>query len=171
MLKSALLSLAAGAGIVLSAPLMAQSVPWHSSTAIDRAVAEFTGVSTGQAGGARTAVDRRVRLAQCRGPLALTWRNARRDMVLVECPDLGGWRMFVPVQKESSASQAPTKPQVKRGQAVTIAVRGNGFAVSQPGEAMEAGRVGDWIRVKPFRSKETLKAKIVDPGLVEVTLR
>ena len=149
----------------------AQNQRWQSTSTIDQAVTNFTGAATGTTGGARSAVDRRLRLVLCRNPLAASWRNVRRDMVVVECPDRGGWRMFVPVLRERTVQASTAKPPVKRGQAVTISVRGRGFAVSRPGEALEHGRIGEWIRVKPLSGNETLKARIVDPGLVEVALR
>jgi flagella basal body P-ring formation protein FlgA len=56
---------------------------------------------------------------------------------------------------------------VLRGEAVTIAVSGDGFTVSQPGEALDPGAVGQWIRVKTAAAgAQPLRARIVRPGLV-----
>lgn len=142
-------------------------------TSIDREVAQFTGAEIGQQGGAATPVDRRLRLAQCLSPLALSW-SQRRDSVVVQCPAAPGWRVFVPV-RGGSASAAPA---VNRGDAVTIAVQGDGFSVSQPGEALEGGAVGSWIRVRTASvgsaagkpANDAMRAQILRPGLVSVPL-
>jgi len=142
--------------------------------AIDREVAAFTGAPPGGTGGAMLPTDRRLRLALCRSPLAMSWRNARHDSLVVECPDPGSWHLFVPVRSAQVASAAPSTPVVMRGESVTIAVAGDGFAVTQPGEAMEAGAVGEWIRVRSVRpgqaQGDAMRARITRPGEVEVPL-
>lgn len=136
------------------------AAPFADLAAIDRAVAEF-------AGGGSTPVDRRLRLAPCESPLALSWRTARQETVVVECPDTGGWRLFVPVAGGSGSAAAPIA--VNRGDAVTIAFSGPGFSVSQPGEALESGAVGGWVRVKPA-SGQPMRARVARPGMVSVPL-
>ena len=98
-------------------------------------------------------------------PLELTWRTSRRETVVVECPDAGGWRLFVPVAVAASAAV----PVINRGDAVTIAVSGEGFTVSQPGEALESGSAGIWVRVK-IVGGQTMRAQVVRPGVVAVPL-
>lgn len=133
---------------------------------IDFAVAQFTGVPLGQPGGAMQPVDRRLALAPCANPLSLNWYAGRRDTVLVQCPDIGGWRLFVPVLQAAAGEVA-----VLRGEAVTVAVEGPGFAVSQPGESLDSGAVGTWIRVKTANaSAQPLRAQVVRPGLVRVNV-
>jgi len=144
--------------------------------AIDRQVEGFTGVPLGQVGGASLPVDRRLRLQPCISGLALSWRTASRDSVVVQCGDVGGWRLFVPVRQGAPvavAAEAPAAIAVNRGEAVAIAVTGEGFSVSQPGEALESGPVGAWIRVRPVSAKpgaEPLRGRIVRPGLVALPL-
>lgn len=163
--------LAAGLVWLVPAPAHAGNA-FADLAAIDREVAEFTGKAIGQAGGAMMPVDRRLRLNACAEPLALSWRAGRRDTVQVQCPDAGSWRIFVPVRGVDNAPSA-----IARGEAVTIAVVGDGFSVSQPGEALDAGAVGDWIRVRTLRSgsaynsNEAVRARITRPGEVEVELR
>lgn len=149
--------------------------------AIDRQVAAFTGAAAGMPGGATMPVDRRLRLLRCGLPLAVSWNGLRRDSVQVQCPDRGGWRIFVPLAA-AAAPVAPATPAaapnvVGRGDAVTIAIQGDGFSVSQPGEALEAGPIGGWIRVHPVRAGaaasprgDTLRAQIVRPGMVAIPL-
>ncbi len=152
---------------LLFAPAAALAQSYTDLPAIDRAVAAFAGASIGQPGGAAQPVDRRMHLAGCAAPLALSWYGSRRDTVLVQCPDPASWRIFVPL----TAGSAPgnEKPAVLRGEAVTIAVAGDGFSVSQAGEALEPGAVGTWIRVRTANaSAQPIRARIVRPGLVVV---
>jgi flagella basal body P-ring formation protein FlgA len=136
------------------------AAPFVDLGAVDRAVNEF-------AGGAATPLDRRLRLAPCISPLALSWRTPRRETVVVECPDTGGWRLFVPVAASGAVAAAPA---INRGDAVTVAVSGVRFSVSQPGEALESGAVGAWVRVKTTGG-QAMRAQVVRPGLVSVPLQ
>lgn len=165
---------AALAMLLSAAP--AQAAPFADPATIDFAVAQFTGVAQGRPGGAAQPVDRRLRLNACVNPLSIGWYGNRRDTVLVQCPDVGSWRIFVPLLQSGAAAEAPA---VLRGEAVTIAVSGPGFSVSQPGEALDGGAVGTWIRVRAAAGSggtnsgtnaAAMRAKIVRPGLVEVAL-
>lgn len=142
--------------------------------AIDREVAGFTGMEIGQSGGATTPVDRRLRLRPCASPLALSWRSGTHDSVVVQCQDPGSWRLFVPVRKAVQGAAGPSaEPLISRGDAISIAVSGEGFTVAQPGEAMEGGAAGAWIRVRPINAKpnaEPMRAQVVRPGLVNLPL-
>lgn len=161
------LSLAAAA-----LPVAANAAPFADPAAIDREVMGFTGLPQGEPGGAALPVDRRLKLAACRAPLVLGWHTQRRETVTVQCPDAGGWRLFVPVLAGQGA--AASEPAVLRGEGVTIAVEGDGFTVSQPGEAMEQGAVGAWIRVRLAQGGvakgQPMRARIVRPGLVSVPM-
>jgi flagella basal body P-ring formation protein FlgA len=158
----------------LFAPLFfAAATGFADLPAIDREVARFTGASIGQEGGASLPVDRRLRLSPCASPLALGWQTARRETVVVQCPDIGGWRLFVPAR--ASAQGTAAAPAVNRGDAVTIAVRGPGFSVSQPGEALEPGAPGAWVRVRAAgagarAANDTMRAQVIRPGLVALPL-
>lgn len=136
--------------------------------AIDRAVAAFTGAPIGTPGGARMASDPRLQLAPCGGPLAVSWHTPARTAVTVECRGPTPWRVFVAISPAQNASAPRPAPAVKRGDAITIMVRGRGFSVQQPGEAMEAGAVGDWIEVRTVRKAQGLRARIERPGLAVV---
>ena len=152
-------------------PAAAQTRALTSPAAIDAAVAEFTRAPIGAPGGARMAADPRLALAACDGPLAVRWHTPAHSAVQVECPGPTSWRIFVatlpqPGSITSGAAAAP--PAVKRGDAVTLVVRGRGFSVQKPGEAMEAGRVGDWIHVRTSAKSEGLRARIERPGMVVI---
>lgn len=157
--------------IAASAPAGAQTI--RASTdpgAIDRAVTAFTGAAIGAPGGARMASDPRLQLAPCAAPLAVSWHTAARSAVAVECPGPTPWRVFVAISPSQAAAAAPrpATPAVKRGDALTVVVRGRGFSVQQPGEAMEAGAVGEWIEVRTSRKGQALRALIERPGLAVV---
>lgn len=140
--------------------------------AIDRAVEAFTGAAIGAPGGARLATDARLQLATCTAPLGVSWHTPARAAVQVECAGPGGWRIFVAVNAApGAASAAKAAPAVKRGDAITVLVRGRGFSVQQPGEAMENGAVGDWIDVRTSRKGEALRARIERPGLAVIPAR
>jgi len=156
------------------APASAQTGPhpvggWTDPAEIDQAVAAFTGAGIGQPGGPRMATDRRLRLAACAAPLAVGWHGTARSAVRVECPGPHSWRIFVAVAGAAgSAAAKPAAEVVKRGDALTIMVRGRGFSVQQTGEAMAGGAVGDWIMVRTARKAEPLHARIERPGLVVI---
>ncbi len=155
---------------LLLAASPAQAAPFADAEAIDLAVVGFTGTPVGTPGGPAQGVDKRLKLSACTNPLALGWYGARRDTVLVQCPDTGGWRLFVPLL-QSAATAPQTGPAVLRGEGVTIAITGTGFSVTQPGQALESGPVGAWIRVKSTTSNaEPLRALVVRPGLVRIDL-
>lgn len=163
------------AATALAPAVSAQPVGFHDLVAIDAAVAAFTGAGIGVPGGASLPVDRRMRLSPCYSALALSWYGNRQDNVLVQCPDPGGWRLFVAVSGNTRQGAAPgtgpaAPPAVMRGEAVTIAVSGEGFSVSQSGEAMEAGPVGAWIRVRTSVKATPIRAQIARPGLVVVPI-
>lgn len=145
---------------LLAAPALAS--PPADLAAIDRAVAAFAGQTA-------PPVDRRLRLAACAVPLALGWYGARRESVQVACPVHGGWRIFVPIA--AVAGSGPVAQAITRGDAVSITVSGGGFAVSQPGEALEGGAVGAWIKVRSLNPKApAMRARVIRPGLVGMDL-
>ena len=151
---------------LIASPALAQALT--DPAAIDHAVADFTGAPLGAPGGAALPVDHRLRLAACTSPLTLRWYGQRQDAVLVQCPT-AGWRIYVPLKADPVAPAAT--PAVMRGDAVTISLGGDGFAVSQPGEAMEAGPVGGWIKVRTLATGgQPLRARVIRPGLVGIEL-
>lgn len=157
--------------LLVAPPAFGQAFTDHA--AIDAAITGFTGVPTGSPGGAIQPVDRRLRLARCRQSLAIGWHrpagSPRRDTLVVRCPDAEGWRLFVPVGQQAAGS-APNPPLVVRGDALTITVAGPGFAVSQPGEALESGGAGAWIKVRSAMRSDPMRAKVIRPGLVSLPL-
>lgn len=136
---------------------------------LDREVAAFAGAPLGAPGGPALPVDRRLRLSQCADSLALSWYGSRRETVLVECPAASGWKVYVPLR--IAASAASSAPMVARGEMVTILINSDGFAISQQGEALEAGTLGAWIKVRKVGGKaEALRAQVLRPGVVGILL-
>lgn len=153
--------------LLAATPLLAQS--YADLAAVDRAVAQFTGAPQGSPGGAALPVDRRLRLAPCRVPLSAGWYGSRQDTVEVSCPAPGGWKLYVPLAGASNAASAA--PVITRGDAVTITVSGDGFAISQGGEALESGALGVWIKVRGLGAgAPVLRAKVLRPGVVGMQL-
>lgn len=155
-------SICAVLALAVAAPAAAQT--FADPAALDRAVAEFTGAPMGAPGGASAAVDRRLRLASCPSAPQLSWYGTRHDTVAVQCPAIG-WRLFVPVSGGGGASDAA--PAVTRGDAVTIELAGDGFSLSQSGEALDAGAVGTWIRVRSGNGR-AIRARVLRPGAVGI---
>lgn len=154
---------------LIAFPLLLMAVPAHADpfadlAAIDRAVADFAGVTA-------PPVDRRLRLNPCAAPLALSWYGPRQDRVRVTCAGAAGWTIYVALPGQTAA--APLSLVVQRGDAVTITAGGDGFAVSQPGEALESGAEGAWIKVRPVSAganASPLRARVLRPGLVGIAL-
>ena len=153
-----------------ASPALAQS--YVDLSEVDNAVARFTGAPIGAPGGAAQGADRRLRLTPCPQVLTLAWYGQGRSAVEVRCPVAGGWKLYVPLSGSGSSSNAAAEQAaVVRGDAVTVRVSGDGFAVSQPGEALESGPVGAWIKVRgPTAQAPVLRAKVLRPGLVGMDL-
>ena len=166
----------------LYSPLFAsesRAAPITNPVDIDNAVRSFTGAPIGAIGGALAPADPRLRLAKCMEPLATSWYGTTRAAVRVECPVTAGngapWRIFVatrpapsPITPSPVARPVKTAPIVKRGDPVTVIVRGTGFSVQQAGEAMENGGIGDWIGIRTSRRGDPVRARIERPGLAVI---
>ncbi|MGB7408573.1 MAG: flagella basal body P-ring formation protein FlgA [Pontixanthobacter sp.] len=158
------------AAMISATSLAARSSPFTNTVAIDREVARFTGAAIGTNGGARTAVDARLRLASCRAPLDLALYGVRRDSVAVRCPDPGGWRIFVPLIRSAQSAPIAERPIIEKGDHLSVIIEGRGFSVVQTGEAIEDGAVGDWIRVQPPGKGEPIRARADRPGRVVIPI-
>ena len=155
--------------LALMLPSLARAQDFADPSQIDRDVAAFTGQPIGAPGGAARQVDRRLRLAACAAPLALSWRGDAHSSILVECPDARGWHIFVAIAGQPAGTLRQTAAVIiERGQGVTVALTGDGFSVSQPAEALESGAIGAWIKVRTQAKADPVQARVVRPGLVEV---
>lgn len=160
--------------LLLAAP--AWALPGHQDTrSLDRAVAAFTGRGIGDMGGARSVIDARLKLAAC-PTLALSWRTAAQDAVVVSCtgPE---WRLFVPVRMAASAQSpaavapgmpiaraARAEPVIKRGDLVTIAAGAAGFSITREGTALADALPGARFPVKVADARGPVQAVAIEAG-------
>lgn len=131
------------------------SAAFQDTVAIDRAVAAFTDAPIGVVGGARAAVDPRLRLAAC-STVALSWRSAAHDAVVVTCGQ-PNWRIYVPViaaprvsaaAPAAAMAQAKAEPVIRRGDLVTLEAGSDGFSITREGIAAGDAAPGDRVAVK-----------------------
>ena len=157
--------------------LLAAATAHQDTAALDRAVAAFTGHAVGAEGGARAAIDARLRLQPC-PTVALSWRTDAHDAVVVACsgPD---WRIFVPVRGGTPApaamSAAPriatparADPVIRRGDPVVIEAAqktgDGGFAISREGVAMTDAAPGGRFTVRVEGAKTPVQAVALAGG-------
>lgn len=156
--------------LLTASPILAAQPPIADPAALDRVVEQFTGVPVGQPGGAREPVDRRLRLRPCPAPPQAQWHGAPGRTVMLTCPEGGGWRIYVNLLPTGATARAPAQPAVKRGENLTVVVRGQGFAIRRPAEALEGGALGEWIAVRTGPGTDPIRARLVQPGVAEVEL-
>lgn len=171
--KTALL----GCALIGATPAAAQN--FQSTEMLDTIVAQFTGKSIGDQGGARTAIDKRLKLAACAAP-QLEWRNDAKDAVVVRCMQ-PNWRIFVPVDAApqpkaaiaaTAAAPAAARPApaakaeivIRRGDAVTVEVGAAGFSITREGVAMSDAPAGGRLTVKVDEKKPPIQAIAIEPG-------
>lgn len=158
---------------LLAGPAVA-AAPFQDTAAIDRAVAAFTGKTIGEAGGARSIVDTRLKLAAC-PMVSMAWRGAGQDAVVVTCTG-PAWRIFVPVHTVAKpvSAPAPAAPVaaapakfaavIKRGDPVTIAAGSPGFSITREGIAMADAAPGARFLVKVDSAKAPVQAVAIESG-------
>lgn len=156
--------------LLFAAPTAATG--FQDTAALDRAVAAFAGHAIGDEGGARTAVDARLKLAQC-PTVSLSWRTPAHDAVVVACsgPD---WRIYVPMRTVPSVGlsdatviqpvlqRAPAV--IKRGDPVVIEAGTDGFAISREGVAMGDAAPGARFMVKVDDARQPVQAIARESG-------
>lgn len=141
---------------------------------LDRAVAAFTSHAIGEEGGARAAVDPRLRLAAC-PTVALSWRSDVHDAVVVACsgPD---WRLFVPIRqsiaavpgKPLPAAAVKLEPVIRRGDPVLIEAgandAGGGFQITREGIAAGDAAPGARVAVRVDGTAQPVQAVAIASG-------
>lgn len=161
--------------MILLPLLLGGAALFQDTAGLDRAVAAFTSRPIGAEGGARTAIDTRLRLAQC-PTVALAWRTEAHDAVVVSCsgPD---WRIFVPVIRPAAAPPPtaaalrpavamPVKaePVIRRGDPVVIEAGSAGFSISREGVAIGDAAPGARFMVRVDDSRTPVQAIAVEAG-------
>jgi flagellar basal body P-ring formation protein FlgA len=153
--------------------LLLAAAGFQDTAALDRAVAAFTGQPMGAEGGARAAIDPRLRLAAC-PTVALSWRTEAHDAVVASCsgPD---WRIFVPVVRSVArpqpavaavAAALPVKaaPVIRRGDPVMLEAGSAGFSITRDGIAMADAAPGARFAVKVAETRAPVQAVALSAG-------
>lgn len=159
--------------LALATAVPAAAQDFQQTAALDTIVAQFTGKAVGEEGGARTEIDKRLRLARCPAP-QLEWRSPARDAVVVRCM-APAWRIFVPVIAVPQPKPAPAtaavapppvkgEPVIRRGDPVTVEAGSDGFSITRDGIAMNDAAPGARLAVKVDDRKPPLQAIAVEPG-------
>jgi flagella basal body P-ring formation protein FlgA len=159
--------------LLLAGPALAQTRSFQDVAALDKAVAGFTGHAIGEDGGARTAIDARLKLAQC-PTVALSWHGLNHDAVTVTCPSIG-WHIYVPVVMAPPAPKSPSiattvtlpaKPVIviHRGDPVMVEASSPGFTISREAVAQGDAAAGQRFMAKGQGDKQPFQAIAVDTG-------
>jgi flagella basal body P-ring formation protein FlgA len=145
---------------------------FQSTEVLDRMVEQFAGAPIGMEGGARTAVDKRLKLAACAAP-QLSWRSAAEDAVVIRCQGPEQWRLFVPVIALPKAA-APTampapvavKPEtvIRRGDPVLVETGAAGFSITRQGIAMADAPAGGRVLVRMEENRPPVAVVAVEAG-------
>ena len=94
-----------------------------------------------------------------------------RDAKAIEKVEASLATLRAALDESDDLKRLTTSPLVSRGDAVTIAVTGQGFTVSQGGEALESGAEGAWIKVRGAgQGAQVLRGRVLRPGLVGIDL-
>lgn len=171
-----LVTVAAVAVVATVAAVPVFAAGFQDIAALDRAVADFTGVAPGRTGGARTPIDARLKLAQC-PTVSLAWRSVAQDAVVVRCsgPE---WRIFVPVLMPAGTAPAAVAPApgvaaarpvaqppvIHRNDPVTIEAGSGGFTITREGIALADAAPGARFLVRVEGAKGPVQATAVGPG-------
>jgi flagella basal body P-ring formation protein FlgA len=150
----------------------AGAASFQDTASLDRAVSSFTGHGIGEEGGARTAIDARLRLAQC-PTVAISWRTDAHDAVVVACSG-PSWRVFVPVTNTVAVAPTATRvayappvkaePVIKRGDPVMIEAGDASFSISRDGIAAGDAAPGERLMIKVDGTRNPVQAVAVAAG-------
>lgn len=154
---------------ILSVFSIAAASSFEDTARLDQQVAVHLNAAIGDVGGARAAIDTKLKLKRC--PSTVQLSNTNNGAVLVSCPNLG-WRIFVPIQGGQSRQQdrATRKDEfvVFRNQPLTLLVKRPSFSISYNVVAQKNGRIGDYIPVRASRKSKMLMARVSGSGSVEL---
>lgn len=158
--------------IALLIALSGPTATFQSTEVLDQLVERFAGAPIGAEGGARAAVDKRLKLAACDTP-QLSWRSAAEDAVVIRCQGPQQWRVFVPINAlpkaaPTAAAPAPVaaKPElvIRRGDPVMLEAGAPGFSITREGLAMADAAVGARVLVKTDDKRPPVAAIALAPG-------
>ncbi len=161
------MTVSAAALALISGPVDAAD-GFQDTAGMDRLLSETIGAGIGEPGGARAAVDKRLRLARC--PAEPRVEGPVFGAAIVRCPELG-WRIRVPLNLDNRSGSSVPKPAkaeilIRRGQNVILVYRGAGFSLSKQMIADENGAIGDLIAVRQDRRSPRILAEVTGNGQV-----
>ena len=157
---------------VFALPLPALAQGFENLEMLDNRVAAALGANIGEPGGARTPIDRRLRLQACPQPVEIGEPVA--GALAVRCAPLG-WRIRVSIVGAPQASQAAAtparaqaraEPVVRRGDQIELVAMASGFTVSTLAVAEQDGAPGDRIRVRTERRTAPVIGQVLEDGRV-----
>lgn len=142
---------------------------------LDILVEAAMGAAIGEPGGARTKVDRRLKLKQC--PEAPTVSGTVMGAASVKCEALG-WRIRVPLiaiasssnsynaqsTRDNQAQYGAGEDVVKRGEPILLTVKRPSFTLTRVMIADKNGKVGDVIPVRAEPRGNPIFVRITAPG-------
>lgn len=116
--------------------------------------------------GAAAPLDPRLKLPKCPTPPEI---NAIVPRALaVRCPSLG-WRIFVPTEQTKRDTDPLSAPLIRRNDRVDITLREDGFNISGTGTALDAGSLGDTIRIQLGAKAPIMRARVTGAGSVDLS--
>lgn len=158
--------------IALLIALSGPTATFQSTEALDQLVERFAGAPIGAEGGARAAVDKRLKLVPCDTP-QLSWRSPAEDAVVIRCQGPQQWRVFVAINalpKDAPTAATPTPVAAKvefvirRGDPVMLEAGAAGFSITREGLAMADAAVGGRVLVKTDDKRPPVAAIALAPG-------
>ena len=158
--------------IALLIALSGPTATFQSTEALDQLVERFAGAPIGAEGGARAAVDKRLKLAPCDTP-QLSWRSPAEDAVVIRCPGPQQWRVFVAINALPKAAPTAATPTpvaakvefvIRRGDPVMLEAGAAGFSITREGLAMADAPVGGRVLVKTDDKRPPVAAIALSPG-------
>lgn len=170
------------------APLLlaaaAAAATFTDTAALDAAAAAFAGAPLGAEGGPLSPIDARLRLSPCASDPTLSWRSARRDAIVIQCPDAGGWRLYVAVRLAAAPASSPgaaapglaaptarAEAVIRRGDPVSIIAEQAGFSVSTDGVAVADAAPGARVQIRVEGRRNPVQAVAVAPGRATISGR
>lgn len=139
--------------------LLAAQPALEDLDALDARLAEISDGTTAR-------IDRRLRLVRC--PAPPTIQPSAQSGFEVTCP-ARGWRLQVPLSPNRADPAGKASPMlVLRGESVKVAITGEDFAVEYRAVAVDAGRMGDTVRVKFAGSRSPMAATVSGQGKVSM---
>lgn len=161
-MKTALLPLL----LVAATPAMA--APYQDIAQLEARVIGALGAGIGEPGGPAAPIDRRLKLVQCPGSVAID--PPFIGAVALRCVG-AGWRIRVPLARLGAGpgpagygAPAKAEPVIRRGDPVDLVAESSGFSVSVSAVAQEDGAPGSRIRIKADGRNSPVFAEVIDAG-------